>query len=61
MLKKHLLLSVLNCFANSYFCGNCDTLPFKIKKVYFIQRGCIKSIKSDSKDFYNVTKDFHFK
>ena len=24
----------------------------------FIQQGCIKSIKSDSKDIYNVTKDY---
>ncbi len=26
-----------------------------------IQQGCIKLIKSESKDIYNVTKDFHFK
>ncbi len=24
----------------------------------FIQQGCIKLIKSESKDFYNVTKDY---
>ncbi len=27
----------------------------------FIQQGCIKLIKSGSKDIYNVTKDFYFK
>ncbi len=27
----------------------------------FIQQGCIKLIKSDSKDMYNVTKDCYFK
>jgi len=27
----------------------------------FIQQGGIKLIKSDSKDMYNVTKDFYFK
>ncbi len=27
----------------------------------FIQQGHIKEIKSDSKDIYNVTKDFYFK
>ncbi len=27
----------------------------------FIHQGCIKLIKSDSKDVYNVTKDFYFK
>ncbi len=27
----------------------------------FIQQGCIKLIKSDSKDIYNVTKDCYFK
>ncbi len=26
-----------------------------------IQQRCIKLIKSDSKDFYNITKDFYFK
>ncbi len=27
----------------------------------FIQQGCTKLIKSDSKDIYNVTKYFYFK
>ncbi len=27
----------------------------------FIQQGCTELIKSDSKDIYNVTKDFYFK
>ncbi len=27
----------------------------------FIQQRCIKFIKSDSKDIYNLTKDFYFK
>ncbi len=27
----------------------------------FIQKGCNKFIKSDSKDIYNATKDFYFK
>ncbi len=27
----------------------------------FIQPGCIKLIKSDSEDIYNITKDFYFK
>ncbi len=27
----------------------------------FIYQGCIKLIKSDDKDIYNVTKDFYFK
>lgn len=27
---------------------------------YFIEQGCIKFVKSDSKDFY-ATKDFYFK
>ncbi len=27
----------------------------------FIQQGCIKMIKSESKDIYNITKDFIFK
>ncbi len=26
----------------------------------FIQQGSIQLIKSDSKNIYNVTKDFHF-
>ncbi len=33
----------------------------KEKITTFIQRRCIKLIKSDSKDIYNVTKDFYFK
>ncbi len=27
----------------------------------FILQGCIKLIKSDDKDIYNVTKDFYFR
>ncbi len=27
----------------------------------FIQQGCIKLIKSDGKDMYNVTKAFYFR
>ncbi len=27
----------------------------------FIDQGCIKLIKSDSKDIHNVTNDFYFK
>ncbi len=26
----------------------------------FIQQGCVKLVKSDSKDIYNVTKDLYF-
>ncbi len=26
-----------------------------------VRKGCIKLIKSDSKDIYNVTEDFYFK
>ncbi len=41
------------------------TLPFKNfsfwQKLLFILHRCIKLIKGDSKDIYNVTKDFHFK
>ncbi len=33
----------------------------KIKNYIFIQQGCIKLIKSDNKDIYNVTKDFYLK
>ncbi len=39
---------------------------FVVSKIFFkdintfIQQGCIKLIKSDSKDIYNVTKDFYF-
>ncbi len=34
----------------------------KMKKVNaFIHQGRIKLITTDSKDIYNVTKDFHFK
>ena len=28
------------------------------RKLVLIQQGCIKSIKNDSKDIYNVTKDY---
>ncbi len=37
---------------------------FGIRKVFLntlIHQGCIKLIKSDSKDIYNGTKDFYFK
>ncbi len=27
----------------------------------FVQQGCIKLIKSDNKDMYNVAKDFYFR
>ncbi len=27
----------------------------------FMQQGCIKLVKSDCKDIYNVLKDFYFK
>jgi len=33
---------------------------FKKKKNTFIQGGCIKLIKRNSKDIYNVTYDFYF-
>ncbi len=32
-----------------------------LKEIIFIQQGSIKLIKSDSKYFYNATKDFDFK
>ncbi len=31
------------------------------KKKTFIQQACIKMIKSDIKNIYNITKDFYFK
>ncbi len=31
-----------------------------LKMNYIIHKGCIKMIKSDSKDFYNVSKDFKY-
>jgi len=40
---------------------------FRVSKIFlkeintFIQQGCIQFIKSDSKEMYNVTKDFYFK
>ncbi len=37
-------------------------LDFFPQEMYtFIHQGCIKLIKSDSEDIYNVTKDFYFK
>ncbi len=43
-----------------------DTLPFKSVFIIknndnCIQQECIKLIKSDNKDIYNVTKDLYFK
>ncbi len=34
---------------------------FIFKKLYIVTQGHIILIKSDSKDIYNVTKDFYFK
>ncbi len=41
-------------------CHDCTEILFKEINT-FIHTGFIKLIKSDSKDMYNVTKDFYFK
>ncbi len=46
-------------------CNTLEMTKFKKKKLkeinIFIHQGHIKFIKSDSKDIYNITKDFYFK
>ncbi len=63
VLDKHfLLLTMLKAVFAAYFYGNHNTLPkHKGQKKKIIQQGCIKLIKSDSKEMYNVTKDLYFK
>jgi len=34
---------------------------FFLKEIHFIQQGCIKLVKHDSEDIYNVTVEFDFK
>ncbi len=34
---------------------------FGVSKIFFIYQGCIKAIKINSKNIYNVTKVFYFK
>ncbi len=49
------IILVLNIYSKLIFI-------YEIRKNnIFIQQGCIKLIKSDSKDIYNVSKDFYFK
>ncbi len=56
----------LNFLCFFIFCGNkllneeCNYF-LKEKNNIFIQQGHIKLIKYDSKNIYNVTKDFYFK
>ncbi len=66
-----LIINVENICAASYFCGNCDTLPFKSWGKQELNEGIInqsirlsfsiKSTKNDSRDIYNMTKYFYFK
>ncbi len=55
--NKHGLLNFFTCTTIQKFGVNI----FFWKKLTFIHQSFIKWIKSDSKDIYNITKDFHFK
>ncbi len=51
IIPKYRMLTVYCIYGIKYLFKESDT---------FIQQGCITLIKSDSKDIYNVTKDFYF-
>ncbi len=54
------LLHIVILRITKYFCNFLQTASFVIFFFLintFIQQGCIKLIKIDSKDIYNVTKD----
>jgi len=50
---RHALTSMTSIISGS------GGLLFKEKSNTFIQQGCIKMIKSESKDIYNGTKDLY--
>jgi len=49
----------VNCAAEKYSLEISEIYLIEINN--FTRKGCIKLIKSDSKDIYNVNKYFYFK
>ncbi len=55
MLKIHLHDAHVNYYSKTPFLWSVSVLS-----IFFgFQEGCVKLIKNDSKDIYNVTKDFY--